>query len=417
LVAARPDSPQALIELGELDLRIRDYADAADVVQQLDQRFGGTPADRNFTLEYRIATRDRVQLASIHRLIELRRTAEARAALDQLFAAGVPAGDLGIEYYELLAATSNGWASASVGLEHLAAEHPDDPRYALALARHWLQRPGNAASASKILHRLATRDDVNHAEVRELLAGSRRELDVVRRETQERQYLTSTPSAPQLARLQAQLAQELPLPARKPAEAHAAAWLARSRASLSAGATGRATLELRAAFAFLHGPLEATVPVAQALESQGAADEAGELLETAGGLDPKSDWLFESQVRWLIAHGRPGQAVTSLQSRALGGKWTIQKRDALLAAAFDARAGTEAAAGNVDAAIRDLEAAVLLAPLDPWTRFRLAILPAWKITRPHRRRWTASPLPAARPTSTIYMTAFAWRWLATRRGG
>jgi predicted Zn-dependent protease len=374
LVAARPDSPQALIELGELDLRIRDYADAAEVVQQLDQRFAGTPADRNFTLEYRIATRDRVQLASIHRLIELRRTAEARAALDQLFAAGVPTGDLGIEYYELLAATSNGWARASAGLAHLAAEHPDDPRYALALARHWLQRPGNADSASKILHRLATRDDVNHAEVQQLLAGSQRELDIQRRETQDRQYLTSTPSAPQLARLQSQLARELPLPARNPAEAHAGAWLARSRASLSAGATGRATLELRAAFAFLHGPLDATVPVAQALESQGAADEAGELLETAGGLDPKSDWLFESQVRWLIAHGRPGQAVTSLQSRAVGGKWTTQKRDALLAAALDARAGTEAAAGNVDAAIGDLEAAVLLAPLDPWKRFRLANL-------------------------------------------
>jgi tetratricopeptide (TPR) repeat protein len=380
LVAARPDSAQALLELGELDLRIHDYQDAAQVVDQFVQRFAGSATERTFALEYRIATRDRVQLASIRRLIELKRTTEARAALDRLFVAGVPTGALGIEYYELLAAMPNGWARASVGLARLGEQHPDDPRYQLALARHWLQHPASAASALKILNQLAPRDDVNRAEVAQLLADSRREVDRQRhaeqhhRADEDEQLLASTPSAAQLALLQAHLARELPVLARNAGGQQAGAWLERSRASLAAGMTDRATLELRAAFAFVRGPLEATVPVAQALESQGAWDEAGELLESAIGLDSKSDWLFGTHVRWLIAHGRPGQAVTLLQSRALDGQFDAQARDTLLASAFDARASMEAADGHVDTAIGDLEASVRHAPQDPWTRFRLANL-------------------------------------------
>jgi tetratricopeptide (TPR) repeat protein len=372
LVAARPDSAQALLELGELDLRIRDYQDAALVMDQLVQRCAGSATERTFALEYRIATRDRVQLASIRRLIELKRTAEARAALDRLFAGSVPTGALGIEYYELLAQTPNGWTRASLGLTRLAEQHPDDPRYQLALARHWLQHPASAASALNILNQLAPRDDVNRTEVAQLLADSRREVGRQRRADQDHradqddQLLVSTPSVAQLALLQAHLARELP--------EQAGAWLERSRASLAAGMTDRATLELRAAFAFVRGPVEATVPVAQALESQGAWEEAGELLDSAIGLDSKSDWLFDTHVRWLIAHGRPGQAVTLLQSRALGGQFDALARDTLLASAFDARASTEAADGNVDTAMGDLEASVRLAPRDPWTRFRLANL-------------------------------------------
>jgi Tfp pilus assembly protein PilF len=372
-VAARPDSPQALLELGELDLRIRDYPDAARVVQQLEQRFAGSATERTFALEYRIATRDRVELASIRRLIELHRTAEARAALDRLFAAGAPAGTLGIDYYQLLAATPHGWARASAGLTRLAGQHPDDPRYQLALARLWLQRPSNAAAALRILERVAARDDVDHGEVQALLADGRRAL-VSRRAADPDTQLGATPSAPQLAQAQARLMLELQGPARIDARRQADVWLERSRASLAAGRTGLAALELRAALAFLRGPLEAAVPVAQALESQGDADEAGELLDSAARLDTKSDWLFETHVRWLIAHGRPGAAVSLLQSRALVGKWTQALRDSLLASALDARGEAAAAAGDVAAAVADFEAAIALAPRDPWVRFRLANL-------------------------------------------
>src|SRR5882724_2430483 len=65
LVAARPDSPEALLELGELDLRLNEFADAAQVASELARRFKGSASAREFATEYRIATRDRLQFASI----------------------------------------------------------------------------------------------------------------------------------------------------------------------------------------------------------------------------------------------------------------------------------------------------------------------------------------------------------------
>src|SRR6267378_913214 len=41
LVAARPDSPEALLELGELDLRLNEFADAARVESELARRSSG----------------------------------------------------------------------------------------------------------------------------------------------------------------------------------------------------------------------------------------------------------------------------------------------------------------------------------------------------------------------------------------
>ncbi len=344
LVASRPDSPPALLELGELDLRIRDFTDAAQVAQQLEQRFPGAAAARGFAVEYRVATRKRVQLAAIHRLIAVNRADEARAALERLFPEGAPTDTLGIEYYQLLASTPGGWAVASIGLERLAALHPDDPRYQFALARHLLERPRDAAAAARILRRLARRDDVLPADVTELLA-------VAQRETGQ----TALPSVG------------------KEAAAAAARWLDRSRASAAQGLARRAAAESDAAAAFGRGQFESEISVSEALESADAADEAGELLATAAALDPRSNWLFESDIRWLIAHGRAGEALPRLSGRRLDAQWTAARRDALLAAAFAARADAEAPT-QPDAAIHDLEAALNLAPRDPWIRYRLANL-------------------------------------------
>jgi predicted Zn-dependent protease len=345
LVASRPDSPEALEELGELDLRIGDFTDAAQVAGQLEQRFAGTPAARGFAVEYRIATRERVQLAAIHRLVAIHRSGEVRAALERLFPDGAPSDTLGIEYYQLLACTPRGWALASIGLEHLAALHPDDPRYQFALVRHLLERPQDAAAASQILRRLARRDDVLPSEVDELLALAQRE--------------SGRPA--------------LPPTVSKEAAMQAARWFERSRVSLAHGMARRAAAESDAAAAFRRGQFESEIPVSESLDAAGAAEEAGELLATATALDPRSDWIFETNVRWLIAHGRAAQALPLLRDRMLGLKWTASRRDALLASAFDARATAETA-DQPDAAIRDLEAAISLAPRDPWMRFRLAQL-------------------------------------------
>ena len=99
LVAARPDSPEALQELGEVELRINDFAGAAQVESELTRRFNGSSAARDFATAYRLATHDRLPLASIRRLVDTDRTEGVREALNQLFPDGPPGGTPGMDYY------------------------------------------------------------------------------------------------------------------------------------------------------------------------------------------------------------------------------------------------------------------------------------------------------------------------------
>ena len=48
--------------------------------------------------------------------------------------------ELQLEYYQALAATPQGWDQARRGLQQLAQQNPDDPRYALAYAQHLTYR-------------------------------------------------------------------------------------------------------------------------------------------------------------------------------------------------------------------------------------------------------------------------------------
>ena len=435
LIAARPDSPQALVELGELDIRIGELSNAAQVLNRIRQRFADTPAARDFEIEYRIATRDRLQLALIRRMLETRRVTEARAALVQLFPGGAPDNTIGIEYYHLLAGTPNGWLAAYQGLKRLVALHPDDPNYQFALARHLLRRDERAQEAVLLLDRLAQRDDLRVAAVDQLLAEAFRELPPLkipsralqsylqrhpddptalavlaqqRRAIEQRQLLArnalaaiepqlqqqliqslqstvaqrsaaaSTPHAQALMRVLSPELSQQPLPfdlAFDDSSLEAALWLERSRRSKQAQQIRRAAAELQAAIAFHRKNFEGTIASAEEIEALGGATESGALLASAGRLAPRSSWLFETRIRWLIAHQQASEALALLEQRPIDRQWTGASRDELVALALAERATQRSAAGGAGdaaAAIADLEAAVRLSPRDPWLRYRLA---------------------------------------------
>jgi predicted Zn-dependent protease len=400
LVAARPDSPEALLELGELDLRLNEFADAAQVESELARRFKGSAPAREFATEYRIATRDRLQFASIRRLVEIGHTSEARAALERLFPQGAPGASLGIDYYLLLASTPDGLAAALAGIRRLARRHPDDPRYQLVLAQLMLRQRNTALAGLTLLQQLVLRDDVRTEDADRLLAsgllrlGAERaparaidtylarhpedaEVRVMRdeaaRSSEARGLLSPATLSRVLPGLQQRLARDLESgPAAAQARSQARLWLDRSRGSRIDGDDVRAAAELRAALAFYRQDYESEIGIAETLESQGLAAEAGDLLASAARLAPQSTWLFETRVRWLIANGESTLAIELLRARVLGRKWTGQARDKLLAVALEQRASQEAQAGRVDSAISDLEAASRLAPRDPWMRYRLA---------------------------------------------
>src|SRR5687768_4009753 len=146
LVTARPDSPDALLELGELNLRMSDFVAAERVLLQLEQRFKDSAATRSMRTRYRLSTRDRLQWLAVQRLAQLERGREVRRELDRLFPEGAPEGPVGIEYFQLLAGTPGGREPALRGLRELVAQNPVDPRYQTALER--LQGQSAAATRS-----------------------------------------------------------------------------------------------------------------------------------------------------------------------------------------------------------------------------------------------------------------------------
>ncbi len=400
LVAARVDSPDALLMLGELDLRLNDFSAAAQVQSDLAHRFNGSAAARDFTNEYRIATRDRLQFSSIRRLIEIKRASQVRAALDRLFPDGPPGGSLGIDYYLLLASTPNGAAPAFEGIRRLAQHHPHDPRYQLALAQFMVRQRSTALAGVTLLQQLLHRDDVRTQDVDRLLANGFERLgadqappqgvraylarhpddaemtalhDAQRRGSEERGLLSPETLHRTLPVVQQRLARELSAPsAAAGARAEARIWLQRSNDSRNRQHEPLAGAELRAALAFRRGEYESEIGIAREMEAQGAATEAGELLAGAQQLAPRSQWLFATRARWLIAHGHAAEAVGLIQGRALDRQWAARSRDELLAVALEQRASDEADAGPNEASVIDLGAAVALAPRDPWLRYRLA---------------------------------------------
>jgi Tfp pilus assembly protein PilF len=424
LVAARPDSSDALLELGELYLRLPDIAAAGRVRELLEHRFKGSTAAKTFEIEYRFATRDRLQLASLQRLRQLDRGAQLRSELQRLFPAGAPGGMLSIEYYRLLANTPGGYASAVAGLRELAALRADDPRVQLALARLLLRRPETLEEGMRRLHALTQRDDVKLFEVDDVLLDALKGLGPQTPAHVLRGYLARHPSDPLTPRLLAvqfraaeeqrllfadasaamppdlrrQLLDELGAllwsPVAGSAESStqlllalhattvekrhrvatyaAAAWLGRAHRSAARGQIELATAQLAAARALRRGEFDALPSIAEHVAALAQPEQSSELLELATRLAPRSSWLFATYIRSLLSAQREAEALALLEARRLDAQWTATARDELRASALEQRAQRALDGGDQDQARADFELAVRYAPTHPWTRYRLA---------------------------------------------
>ncbi|MBL8270095.1 tetratricopeptide repeat protein, partial [Steroidobacter sp.] len=339
LVNTRPDSPEALLELGELNLRMSEFAAADQILRRLEQRFPGSAATRSMSLQYRLATSDRLRWMSVKRLADIGEGEKLARELQSLFPQGAPDGSIALEYYRLLAATPGRYQDAQRGVRALAAKHPNDPFYQDAV-RDW--RAPRTTAANPTPSQLASQSPTRTA---------------TPRRSSPRTPTNTAPTAPTVA---------------PEALAAAADWEQRSRASTDAQQLDLASLQLQAATRLRAGDFEALIDVADRLDSLGSAKQAGDLLATGNRLAPESTWLLESRIRWLIAHDNANEALQLIDSHPVDDKWTASTRDNLRATALGARARASVEASNVEAAIADLTEAIKLQPTDPWTRHRLA---------------------------------------------
>lgn len=177
LLRARPDDRRVQLEIGLVELRSNRMDAARQQLEHMERTAPQAPETRELRTAYRVATRDRLRLASIRRLLEIDQPAEALVALQALFPDGPPTTELGIEYWRVVARTPEGWTRAREGFEALVARHPDDPRFTLALAEHLAQRSATRARGLALIAQLHGRDDLRAEALADVVRRAQREPD------------------------------------------------------------------------------------------------------------------------------------------------------------------------------------------------------------------------------------------------
>lgn len=168
LLLIEPTNSEAMLRLGLLRIRENKMQAANQLVQRLNKIQPKSLAARQLADAYRVATSDRLKMATIRRLAQTNQTAEAIRLLKELFPDGPPTAELGVEYFRLIGSTDAGWKAGRAGLTQLAREYSENPRYRLALARFLINKTSTRAEGLKILNALSRDPDANQVEIADL---------------------------------------------------------------------------------------------------------------------------------------------------------------------------------------------------------------------------------------------------------
>ncbi|MFJ4293786.1 cellulose synthase subunit BcsC-related outer membrane protein [Cupriavidus sp. NPDC089707] len=154
-----PNQPDALMMMGLIELRSNRPLEAEKILRRLRQANPGHPATIELEDAYRIATRDKAEMARIRLLARAGKSEEAIARLRQLFPRGAPRGELATDYYRILAGTPAGRTATIAELRTRVRQNPDDLRLQMALASLLTDREATRQEGLGILQRIARRPD------------------------------------------------------------------------------------------------------------------------------------------------------------------------------------------------------------------------------------------------------------------
>ncbi|CAG9172369.1 cellulose biosynthesis protein BcsC [Cupriavidus pinatubonensis] len=154
-----PNQPDALMLLGLIEIRSNRPLEADKILRKLRQRAPNHPATLELEDTYRIATRDKQEMARIRLLARAGKSEEAIARLRQLFPRGAPRGELAVDYYRIMAGTPAGRTASIAELRARVRQDPDDLRLTMALASLLTDREATRQEGLGILYRIVQRPD------------------------------------------------------------------------------------------------------------------------------------------------------------------------------------------------------------------------------------------------------------------
>ena len=313
LLLVHPGDTRLMLEIGLTELRSNRMAEARAMLARLERQSPASMHTRELRTAYRIATQDRLKFASVRRLVELSRFDEALSELQTLFPDGAPSTELGIDYWQIWGKTPSGASRAEQGLQALIATHPDDPRFELGLAEHYLTRDATLPRARQMLRELRDRKDLNPQKLASALNRAGLEEK-------------SAPSAPDLAI--------------SPTDGARTPAAPRTPEKIADGLRRKGEAEL----------------------ADKKPEDALASFTKAQTRLPNSKAIAEGRARALLMLCRHDEALAAAPD-------SMRALRAEILSARAAKAVEERRGGD---ALRDLEAAQLLAPKDPWARYRLA---------------------------------------------
>lgn len=150
-----PKQPDALYGMGMV---LADRKDGAGAQQYLARLKAVAPSYPNLDELGRRLGESSLRDQTVNDARRLAQSGQSASAVEEYQRAlnGKPATpELQLEYYQALSATPQGWDQARRGLEQLARDNPDDPRYALAYAQHLTYRDSTRRDGIARLQKLA----------------------------------------------------------------------------------------------------------------------------------------------------------------------------------------------------------------------------------------------------------------------
>ena len=140
LLRSDPNSAIALVGLANAEAVSGRAAAAQVYLDRLREAHPDHPELRRLESSVRQGSFSQDKLSQPRTLARQGKFKEAVQAYQAAFGKEIPAGRLGLEYYQTLAGTEDGWEPARAGIAKLAQDNFDDPIYQLALAQHLTYR-------------------------------------------------------------------------------------------------------------------------------------------------------------------------------------------------------------------------------------------------------------------------------------
>lgn len=285
-----PNQPEALKLLGLIEIRSNRPAEAEKLLRKLRAVAPDSAATLELDDAYRIATRDKREMANIQLLSRSGHDDEAVQRLEKLFPRGAPAGSLARTYYRVLSGTPAGRTRAIAELRQRIRANPNDMQLKLTLGDLLTDREGTRQEGMALLYEVTQRPEGDRTTALDIW---RRTLYRVNEDPAYyvwfERYLKEVPDDKPTQETLAALGKKVT--AQRKLEADPA-YQARQRglAQLERGQLKDADIALQKAYQKRRNDAEVVGGLGLVRLREGRHDEARELFTRANQLDPSNKW-------------------------------------------------------------------------------------------------------------------------------